>query len=95
MIIDLSAEMEQHLKRVKNLADEAADDCDQGYQSRASAMTAVTTMLVQLTKAQESLITMERLHKTEQTIIRVVKDYLQEEQLEELLSKLEHELATI
>ena len=87
--------MEQHLKRVKNLADEAADDCDQGYQSRASAMTAVTTMLVQLTKAQESLITMERLHKVEQTIINTVKDYLQQEQLEDLLSKLEHELETL
>ena len=95
MIIDLSAEMEQHLKRVKNLADEAADDSDQGYQSRASAMTAVTTMLVQLTKAQESLITMERLHKVEQTIINTVKDYLQQEQLEDLLDKLEHELETL
>ena len=95
MIIDLSKEMTDHLQRVKDLADEASDDSDSGFQSRAAAMTALTTILVQLTKAQESLITMERLHKVEQTVIDTVKDYLAENNLAELLEKLEHSLASL
>lgn len=95
MIIDLSKEMEDHLLRVKNLADEAALDEDQGFQSRASAMTACSTMLVQLTKAQESLITMERLTKVERCIIETVKDYMTEKQLGELLNKLETNLSAL
>ena len=95
MIIDLNKEMEEHLDRVKDLAEEASKDDEQGFQSRAAAMSACSTMLVQLTKAQESLITMERLNKTEQCIIRVVKEYLNENDLIDLLNKLEAELALI
>ena len=87
--------MEEHLLRVKNLAMEAEDDSDQGFQSRASAMTACSTMLVQLTKAQESLITMERLTKVERCIINTVKEYLDTQQLTEVLDKLEQELAAL
>lgn len=95
MIIDISKEMEDHLKRVTLLAEEAADDIDQGFQSRASAMTAVTTVLVQLTKAQESIVTMEHLVKVEQAIIDEVKNYLEENQLTELLGRLEARLSQI
>lgn len=92
MIIDLNKEMEDQLRRVTDLADEAANDDSQGFQSRASAMTACSTMLAQLTKAQESLITMENLNKTERCIIETVKDYLSENQLQELLDRLERNL---
>ena len=95
MIIDLSKEMEEHLLRVKNLAMEAENDDDQGFQSRASAMTACSTMLVQLTKAQESLITMDRLTKVERCIINTVKEYLEVEQLTTVLDKLEQELSAL
>lgn len=97
MIVDLNGEMEEHLARVTALAIEAsnADPEEHGYQSRASAMTACSTMLVQLTKAQEALITMEGLHKVEQTIIDTVKEYLDEEQLGHVLDKLNERLSAI
>lgn len=95
MIIDLTKEMEDHLQRVKDLADEAADDSDQGFQSRAAAMTALTTMLVQITKAQEAITTMDHLTKVEHCIINTVRDYLSEAQLEEVINRLESELNLI
>ena len=95
MIIDLNQEMEDQLTRVKDLGDEAAQDAEQGFQSRAAAMSACSTMLAQLTKAQESLVTMERLSKVERCIIETVKEYLVEEQLSELLQKLEANLSQL
>ena len=95
MIIDLNQEMEDQLTRVKDLADEAAQDAEQGFQSRAAAMSACSTMLAQLTKAQESLVTMERLSKVERCIIETVKEYLSEKNLEELLQKLEANLSQL
>ena len=95
MIIDLNQEMEDQLTRVKDLADEAAQDADQGFQSRAAAMSACSTMLAQLTKAQESLVTMERLSKVERCVIETVIEYLAEEQLSELLQKLEANLSQL
>ena len=95
MIIDLNQEMEDQLTRVKGLADEAAQDAEQGFQSRAAAMSACSTMLAQLTKAQESLVTMERLSKVERCVIETVKEYLEEEQLSELLQKLEANLSQL
>ena len=94
MIIDLSKEMQDHLTRVKDLAEEAADNADeQGFQSRASAMSACSTMLVQLTKAQESIVTMEHLTKVERCIIDTVKDFLNAEQMQSLLHTLERKLS--
>ena len=95
MIIDLNQEMEDQLTRVKDLADEAAQDAEQGFQSRAAAMSACSTMLAQLTKAQESLVTMERLSKVERCVIETVKEYLAEEQLSDLLQKLEANLSQL
>ena len=95
MIIDLNQEMEDQLTRVKDLADEAAQDAEQGFQSRAAAMSACSTMLAQLTKAQESLVTMERLSKVERCVIETVKEYLAEEQLFDLLQKLEANLSQL
>ena len=95
MIIDLNQEMEDQLTRVKDLADEAAQDAEQGFQSRAAAMSACSTMLAQLTKAQESLVTMERLSKVERCVIETVKEYLEEKQLSELLQKLEANLSQL
>lgn len=95
MLIDLNQQMEEHLQRVTELAEEAANDGDQGFQSRSSAMSACSTMLVQLTKAQESLVTMERLNKVEQIIIDTVKEYLSEQQLEHVLAELEKKLEAL
>ena len=52
-------------------------------------------MLAQLTKAQESLVTMERLSKVERCVIETVKEYLSEKNLEELLQKLEANLSQL
>lgn len=95
MQINLNELVAEHLQRVKQLADDAADDDEQGFQSRASAMSALTTVLQQITKTQESLITMERLQKTEQVIIDCVKDFLTDEQLTHLLEELERRLTRI
>ena len=95
MQIDLNQEVSEHLKRVTDLANEAALDDTQGFQSRASAMSALTAILTQLTKSQESLITMQRLQETERVIIDTVKDYLNEEQLTHVLEALERNLSTV
>lgn len=95
MQIDLNKEVSEHLKRVTDLAKEAELDDTQGFQSRAAAMSAVTTILTQLTKTQESLITMQRLQDTERVIIETVKDYLNEEQLIHVLEALERNLASL
>lgn len=95
MLIDINAEMNDHFKRVKDLADEAQDDQDQSFSSRASAMTAVTTMLVQLTKAQESIVTMESLMKVEQTIVDTVREFLTEEQLTHVIEALDRNLSRL
>lgn len=58
-------------------------------------MTALTSVLTQLTKSQESIITMQRLQKTEQVIIETVKQYLDEEKLGHLIEALERNLAHI
>ena len=95
MQIDLNAEVATHFQRLTDLADEASSDHEQGFQSRASAMTALSNMLTQLTKTQEALITMERLQKTEEAIIKVTKTFLGEEQLTHLIEAFELELAKI
>ena len=95
MQIDLNQEVADHLRRVTKLAEEAELDDSQGFQSRASAMSALTAILTQLTKSQESLITMQRLQETERIIIDTVKDYLSEEQLQHVLEALERNLSTV
>ena len=95
MQIDLNQEVADHLRRVTKLAEEAELDDSQGFQSRASAMSALTAILTQLTKSQESLITMQRLQETERIIIDTVKDYLNEEQLQHVLEALERNLSTV
>jgi len=95
MIIDLPLAVQQHLKRVTDLAEEASTDTEQGYQSRSSAMSAVTTMLKELTKTQESLVNMERLQKTERVIVETVTEYLAAEQLDHIIKLLDERLAAI
>lgn len=92
MQINLSQEIDDHLKRVKDLAEEAAEDSDQSFSSRAAAMAAFTNMLTNLTKSQEAIYTIEELIKTEQTIIRIVKQYLNQHQLNEVATLIEEEL---
>jgi len=95
MTIDLPLAVEQHLKRVTDLAEEAATDTEQGYQSRSAAMSAVTTMLKELTKTQESLVNMERLQKTERVIVETCQEFLDSDQLGHVLKVLNDRLAAI
>lgn len=95
MTINLPQELFEHYRRVKNLAEEAADDSDQGFQSRSAAMSTMTTILKDLVKSQESVIHMERLMKVEAVIIEICKECLTEEGLQAYLTKLEARLEAI
>ena len=95
MQIDLAAEVANHLDRVRALAQEAEVDVEQSFSNRASAMSALTSILSQLTKSQESITTMQSLQETERIIIETVKDFLDEEQLGHLIDHLERNLARI
>ena len=95
MKIDLALEVANHLNRVRNLALEAETDVEQSFGNRASAMSALTRILSELTKSQESIVTMKRLQKTEQVVIETVKDFLSDEQLGHLIEALDRNLTQI
>lgn len=95
MTINLPEEISRHFNRVVSLAEEAADDNEQGFQSRAAAMNTLSTMLKDLTKAQESIVHMERLMKVESIVIEVCKECLSDEGLTHFIEKLDAKLAAI
>ena len=88
MQININEKLTEHLKRVEDLAIEAEADAEEGYSSRASAMTAVTTMLKELVKVQAEVINMERLMRLEALTIETMKEFLPPDQHEEFLKKL-------
>lgn len=88
MKIDLSEKIETHFARLESLAEEAAADDEESYSSRASALTALTNVLKELTKTQAEVINMERLMRIEATTIEVLKKHLTIEQQEEFLVEL-------
>lgn len=89
MQIDLSEEIASHFKRLTQLADMALDDDEQSYSSRTAPMTSLSTLIAQLTRSQAEVVNMEALIKTEQALIEAVREYLEETQMLELLSRIE------
>jgi len=92
MKIDLNKKIQTHLQRLESLANEAAGDTEESYSSRASALTALTAVLKELTKTQAEVINMERLMRIEATTIEVLKRHLTSDQHEEFLLELEESL---
>jgi len=92
MKIDLNEKIQTHLQRLESLANEAAEDDEESYSSRAAALTALTAVLKELTKTQAEVINMERLMRIEATTIEVLKRYLDLDQQEEFLKELEEKL---
>ena len=89
MKIDLHDEISRHYERLRLLAEEAAEDDEESYSSRASAMNGVTSMLKELIKEQEKVINMDRLAKIEQITIETIRKHLSEDVYETLLKELE------
>ncbi len=89
MNINLSEKIDIHFHRLENLAQEADTDENESFSSRASAMSALTSIIRELTKAQSEVVNMERLMKVEKKTIEVLKKYLSEDQQEQFLDELE------
>lgn len=92
MQVNLNEEIADHLTRVKDLANEAADDDGESYSSRASAMRAMTDILRDLTKSQEEIINMERLMRFEQVTIELLKKKLDQKSFDAFIYTLENTL---
>ncbi len=89
MNINLSEKIDIHFHRLENLAQEADTDENESFSSRASAMSALTSIIRELTKAQSEVVNMERLMKVEKKTIEVLKKYLSEDEQEQFLDELE------
>jgi hypothetical protein len=92
MLIDLNEKMQEHLHRIELLAKEAAEDAEETFAQRASAMTAMTAILREMEKMQAEVLNMERLMIMEQTTIELLKKHLTEKQQEEFLRELKEKL---
>ena len=92
MLVDLNEKMLEHFSRIEKLSVEAEGDAEETFAQRASAMSAMTVLLRDLTKAQEELVNMERLMIMEQTVIEILQKYLTPEQHEEFIKEVEEKL---
>lgn len=88
MKIDLSDKIEKHFSRIEKLAEQASLDKDESYSSRASAMTAMTAMLKELTKTQADIINIGLILKTEQALIEAAKEIFPSNQYHIFTNKL-------
>ena len=94
--IDLVDEVELQYERVRRLAVEAEDDeSDESLSSRATAMRALTSLLQELSSLQERTKNMQTIHIVEQTMLSVVKKYLNSDQMIELMRELEERMSKI
>jgi len=89
MQIDLNVEINEHFERLKELSQVAAEDMDESLSARASAMSALSALLRDLTKAQAEILNMQRLQHIEATTIMVLKEFLTPKQHEKFLTTLE------
>ena len=92
MKIDLAEKISTHFKRLEALADEASQpDQDESYSSRASAMTALTAVIKELTKEQEKINNMATLQELQSAIVEALEEKDQEFK-DEVLDILERRL---
>lgn len=89
MLVDLNEEIVAHLQRVRELADEAKNDDEESFSSRASAMTAFSNLLRDLTKTQKEIVNMGRIQRLEQALVETVKEIFTEDQYELFCKKFE------
>jgi len=94
MKIDLAEKIANHFERLENLADEAANDENESFSARASAMTALTAVIKELTKEQEKIHNMSTLQELQSAIVEALEDFDQEFK-SSVLDILERRLATI
>ena len=87
MQINLTREIEDHFIRVRTLAEDALEDTEESYSSRAAAQTALSAVIRDLTKSQAEVLTMERLLLTEQALVEAVKEVFTEDQYQVFLKK--------
>lgn len=92
MKIDLNQEIEEHFQRLKDLAEDAENDAEEKLSGRAAAMSALSSMLRELTKTQAEVINMARLQRIEKVTVDVMKEYLSQKQMDDYLSRLEEAL---
>lgn len=88
MKIDLSEKITTHFKRLEDLADSASKDEEESYSSRASAMSALTSVIKELTKTQSEVVNMERLMHIEQLTIETLQKHLTHDQMNTFLDDL-------
>ncbi len=92
--LDVSQELYDHFDRVKNLAEYALEDEEESAAGKAATMNAVTAILKDLTKMQDSLHTSAKIALLQDAIIEAL-----EEASTELKTKtieiLERKLATL
>ena len=91
MKIDLSEKMDDHFARVEKLAEEAAGDEEATFSARASAMTAMTAVIKELTKEQEKIHNMSSIQELQSAIVEALEEYSPELK-DEVLKILERRL---
>ena len=94
MQIDLSKEMAMHFKRLNDLAEEAAKDKEESYSSRASAMSALTAVIKELTKTQAEIVNMAAIQELQSAIVEALEDH-DPEFKKEVIVILERRLETL
>lgn len=95
MKIDLSKEINDQLKRCQTLADEAEADSGSPLSQRATALTAMSNLLKEITRSQLEVVNMSRLQVLEQTLIDLLNEMLSEEQLTEFMLEYERRLSIL
>jgi len=89
MQINLSDEIANHFERLRSLAEEAGKDSEESFSSRASAMSALTGIIKELTKEQEKVANMDMILKTEQALIEAAREIFAPEDYHIFTNKLQ------
>lgn len=95
MKIDLNSEIAEHLERCRALAINAEEDETSPLSQRATAMSAMSRLLKELTKTQLEVINMSRLQVLEQTVIDLLNEMLTDDQIREFMNEYTRRLAIL
>ena len=95
MQIEIQKELAEHYERIKNLAEEAANDENQSFSSRSAAMKSLTEVIKELVKTQAEVVNMARLMAIESAIIETANLCLDAEGKEQLIRSLRAVLSTL